>query len=300
MLKISSFFIAVFFFFSFASTLFAQKHNGVLEVSPAYLEVVLEKPDEEKAIELQYSNTSKQSVSLELYAIDFKQQGEQGGIIFLGEDSKTYSYSLSSFLSFESNNLEIASGEKRTFIVKVKNREDISPGGHYAAIIARQVQDTNETSVSPAVSSLVFMRKTGGERFNLSVQKIGWPRLPIQFSVPLHIEITFQNAGNIHVIPYGRAEIRDMFGRLLYKGIVNDSSAIIFPESRRRISLDFKAVEAMLPFSLNSFRVVGNDSLHKVQYVYQDSFLYINPPTFIVIILISILLLIFIRRERKH
>jgi hypothetical protein len=270
---------------------FAQTpSSGTLSVSPAYLEVVLDKPNEEKSIKFTYTNNSSEPISLELYPIDFKQQGEQGGISFLGKDSGTYSYSLSSFVALETTNIELEPREKRVFTITLKNRQDISPGGHYAAIVARQVQGGQQTTVSPAVSALLFMRKTGGERFNLSIQKIDWPRFPLQIAIPSTTNITFQNAGNIHVIPYGTIEVKDMFGRLLYKGIVNTSSAIVMPESRRVIPATLRKLTFMSPISLNSYQIKGNDSLHKVTYTYQESFVYVNPLVPLVVILIAIVM----------
>jgi hypothetical protein len=274
------------------------QRQGTLEVNPAYQEVVLEKTNQETTISLIYTNHSPQQISLELYPIDFSQQGENGGISFLGRESGTYAYSLSSFLSFESNALQLGPGEKRTFTVVVRNREDISPGGHYAAIIAKQVQGTSETTVSPAISSLIFMRKTGGERFNVSIQKTDWPRFPIVFSIPKQVGISFQNAGNIHVIPYGRLEITDMFGRLLQKGTINSSSAIILPESRRLITAELHQLTYMLPLSLHTMAIKGSDSLQKVTYVHQESFLYINPWLLIILLLVSITI-VYLRKRKK-
>lgn len=272
--------------------------QGTLEVAPAYQEVVLEKPDEEKIVKFTYTNQSTEPLSLELYPIDFKQQGENGEIGFLGRESGSYSYSLSSFLTFESNVLDLDPGETHTFEVQVKNRQDISPGGHYAAIVARQVQTAGETSVAPAVSALIFMRKSGGERFNLSVQKLTWPRFPVAFSIPSTIALTFQNAGNIHVVPYGTIEVIDSFGRVVRKGVLNTSSLIIMPESRRLVPGTLREVSYMLPISLNSMQIKGSDSLRKVSYVHQESFLYVNPWTLLGLPVIGLGVL-FLRRKRK-
>ena len=255
--------------------------KGTLELSPAFVDVVLSKPDEQKQIVLNLTNNSNKPVSLELYPIDFKQKDEFGTIGFLGQDAGSFSYSLSSFVSFESNRLDLDPHEKKKFTLVVKNREDLSPGGHYAAIVAKLVTSVKlkqgDGILSPAVSALILLRKTGGERFNLSLTSVDWPTRSIEFSYPSSLTLTFQNEGNVHVVPYGTVEIRDIFNRVAYKGIINTSSLRVLPESRRRVVVDISGVEWGLPISLNTIQIQGNDSLSKVFYTYNSTFFYINP-----------------------
>lgn len=267
-------------FFGGDGRVFAQELSGPLEVYPAMVEVVLDRPGEEKLVELTYVNHSRQALNLEIFPIDFKQQDDFGAIGFLGQEAGSYSYSLSSFLSFEGNRLVLDPGEERKFVVLVKDRPDLSPGGHYAAVVARLLpgQETDGvTKITPSISSLILVRKTGGERFNLSLLDLDWPRRSVVFRYPQTITPRFQNEGNIHLIPYGRLEIRDLFDRLLYKGVVNTSSLRIFPSSRRYIKVDPKPIQASLPLSLNSLTVVGQDSLKKTHYLFQESFIYVHP-----------------------
>ncbi len=263
---------------------------GSLEVQPAYSDVVLTKPEEEKTILFKYKNTSSKTVSLEVFPIDFKQQDEKGGIGFLGKDSGSYSYSLSSFLTFEKDRLEIDPGQEQTLKVTIKNRLNISPGGHYAAVVARLVNETKDkTVVSPALSSLIYMRKEGGENFNLSIRDIDWPRSLFVFSFPNLFQITFQNEGNTHLVPYGRGEVRDIFGRLLYKGVVNTQSTIVMPESRRIIPIEFKKINQPLPITIGRLSIRGNDSIKKTTFIHEESFIYVNPKLLLLILALLII-----------
>lgn len=267
-------------FNQFTQKSFAENKNFSIGVEPALVEVVLEEPGEEKKVELTYLNSSDQPLGLEIFPIDFKQQDKTGLVEFLGREAGSYSYSLSSFLSFESARIDLEAGEKRKFLVSVKNRPDLSPGGHYAAVVARLI-DTSEKSssakVTPSISALILVRKTGGERFNLSLIEVGWPKNPVVFGYPRVITLLFQNEGNVHLVPYGRLEIFDLFGRQLYKGVINTSSLRVFPSSRRYIKIEAGAVKPSLPFSINSLTVRGEDSLSKTNFLFKDSFIYLNP-----------------------
>ncbi len=276
-----------------------SESSGIV-VDPAFIDVSLEQPQQEKQIQISYTNNSKQTITLEFFALDFRQKDEFGTIGFLGEESRSFSYSLSSFLQFGTNAMVLQPKEKQTLQVLVKNRPDLSPGGHYAAVIARQrnesQQATDTTQVSVALSSLIFLRKQGGEQFNLSLKKLDWPKGFIVFSHPKELVLTFQNEGNIHVVPYGRLEVRDFIGRLAYKGTVNTSSLRVFPETRRLIKVEVEPVQRSLPLAIEKISVTGSDSLGKTKFMTEQSYLFIDPVT---VILLFTLAFLFFRWRRK-
>lgn len=279
----------------------AERKDSSLEVSPAYIDISLEKPDDIQTVEVVFTNHSKSPLTLQIFPIDFKQADDFGAIQMLTNPG-SYSYSLSSFLSLESDTVLLDAGQKKSFQVTIKNREDLSPGGHYAAVVAKVVNpnQTDQPSVSPAVSSLILLRKIGGERFNISLKDVNWPENNVVFEYPNQINLTFQNEGNIHVIPYGRVDIVDIFGRLIYKGIINTSSLAVFPESRRHIFVDMEKVENYFPVSINTIKIQGQDSLHKLNYSYSETFLYINPVVLVVVVLAVVGLFLIRKKKKTH
>jgi hypothetical protein len=269
-----------------------------LEVNPAYVDISIGEPDTSKKVTVSYKNTGSVPLTLEIFPIDFKQTADSGQISFLGSQSGTYSYSLSSFLSFDKNILEVAPHSTEKVTVTITNRPDLSPGGHYAAVVARDTSQRGDTVISPALSSLFFIRKIGGERYNLSVRNVSWPRYPVTFIMPTRFDITFQNEGNVHVIPYGRIEVRDMLGRLTHKGIVNTDSLFVFPETRRIINAKIQQVSMVFPIMIYSISIKGTDSLKKINYVHTESFIYIQPVSLIVFVLL-IMIFLWYRKRRK-
>jgi hypothetical protein len=156
------------------------------------------------------------------------------------------------------------------------------------------------TSVSPSIASLLLIHKVGGERFNASVIKTSWPEGWSALSYKKFFSLTIQNEGNIHITPYGRVEVRDMLGRLLSDGIINPSSLIVLPESRRKIDVIMTPLTWSLPVSVNTLKVHGNDSLHKITYEYQTTFLYIDPIILGAVMLVVIGTAILILKKRKQ
>lgn len=272
------------------SSIFAldKPPKGSIGVEPAYLDVTLDKNGPQKQIEFIFSNNSDAPISLDISAIDFKQKDETGIVTFLGEQSNIFSYSLASFLSFETNRLDIDPNSSKKLRVLVKNRSDVSPGGHYAAVVGRLIQDTEsqKSTVLPSVSALIYLNKTGGERYKLALRGVQWPESFVVFGYPKVINLDFSNDGNIHLIPHGRIEIRDIWGRLIQRGTVNENSARIFPETRRLIETQMINVERSLPFSINTFSIAGEDSLKKTSYAHRESFIFIDPALVALIIIL--------------
>ena len=219
MLHRAQLFIIVLFLFFF---LFAEVNPSIastkgITVSPAFTEVILKK-GESKVAEVTIQNNTKETVTFELFPLDFRQGGDFGEISFLGQDSESYSYSLASFLSLETSQVTVEPSGSEQIKVTVEDRESLSPGGHYAAVVGRIVQENDKsdnTIISPSVSSLILVRKVGGERFNINLLDNNWPK-GIAFSYPQNTLLKMQNEGNVHLIPYGTFEVKDIFGRVLY------------------------------------------------------------------------------------
>lgn len=276
----------------------AQENNKGLTVSPAFVDITLEKVGEEQKIELDYINHTLHPVNLEIFPLDFKQQDENGQISFVNQ-TDVYSYSLSSFLSFESRQLTLNPKERKTFTLIAKNRDDLSPGGHYAAIIAKIVDTPESTSsgniIQPSISSLILLRKVGGERFNLSLSDTNLSKNFLSFSFPKSIELIFQNQGNIHLVPYGKIEFKDILGRITHKGTINQNSVKVFPEGRRRIKSDIIKIKEPFPIMIYTINIAGQDSLKKTTYSFQESYIYIN--TVVIFALFFIFIALFIAKK---
>jgi hypothetical protein len=274
------------------------RKDGSLTISPAYVEVSLTKPGEELKLPITFTNSSSQQITLEVFPLDFNSADTNGTIGFI-PSAGSYSYSLASFLSLEADQITIEPKEKKTFTVLIRNRPDLAPGGHYAAIVGKVVSGKGTefgANVAPSLSSLIFLIKTGGERYNLSLNRTD-QRQSVTLLYPDSVQLEFQNEGNVHLVPYGILEIRDSFGRLLKRGVLNTSSFFVMPESRRHITVQLHADRWSFPVSFNTMTIRGNDSLHKTTFLYRNSFLYINPLVPVAIALIGALWIILKRRR---
>jgi len=208
-------------------------------MSPFFQEVTLTQDQARTDFALEISNNTNASAVFKLSVADFGALDETGGVSFLGTSVDSMNkYSLASWVSLEKDALVLNQGESQTIKVSIENREALSPGGHYAAIVAQmenEVENSIESesliALQPSFASLIFVRKVGGEIFGLNLQELDFK--PNFFNLSSKVYLRFQNTGNVHLTPRGIITITDPFGRQVYHGIINSESALILPETFR-------------------------------------------------------------------
>lgn len=212
-----------------------------ITVTPSILRLDLS--EDQPEAEIYYKNNTKSQIELSFSAQDFSQLEEGGRVKFLKElDAKNYQYGLTSWLTFEKQSMTLSPSEEGRIKVYI-NKGKLTPGGHYASIQAAIKQSVVSTSgkvpIKAILSTLIFVRTaTGNEREEASLQSISPIRTFLGF--PDTILIRLQNKGNVELTPYGLVEIKDMFGSVVAKGVINEGSLIALPESVRRFDVSMK------------------------------------------------------------
>jgi hypothetical protein len=228
----------------FPTRVHAQGQQGITVVpSIAHIDLSVNAPE----YELTYSNNTKVEINLALSVQDFTELEDSYRIGFLtGKDAANYKYSLSSWISFENKNLELAPGEKKSVRILIdKNR--ITKGGHYASILAeiQAPENKQQISVKAVLSSLLFVRaSTGQEIENGKISSFRPLREDLEY--PNAYVLRFENNGNVHVVPYGLIQVFDPLGNLVAKGVLNDNSLDALPESIRRYDTNITTYQGIL------------------------------------------------------
>lgn len=252
---------ALFFLLFFFLSPPAHASEGNFSVSPLFTDILLG-TEEEQSFFLEVGNTTPEPMVFRLSFVDFGSLNESGGIAFLGKGASFQErYGLASWISAEKDVVTVFPQEKERINLTIMNKESLSPGGHYGAVIFRAAKegenftDANpNVSISPNFTALVFVRKVGGEILDFQYKE-SIVRSDI-FGIPDKISLRFQNKGNTHVTPRGRIEVRDMLGNIVRKGILNEESGRILPESYRLYPISFIPLsKAILP---GYYRVSGD------------------------------------------
>lgn len=187
---------------------------------------------------LTYENNTNTDITLSLSLSDFNELEESYRINFLeSQEAKNYKYSLSSWVTFENNRLQLSPNEKKSIRVFI-DKERITKGGHYASILAKIEQNNEEKKVNVrgVLSSLLFVRaSTGKEIEDGKIRSFRPQRDGIEH--PDSFILRFENSGNVHIVPFGYIEILDPLGKKIAKGIFNENSLDALPESIRRYDI---------------------------------------------------------------
>ncbi len=279
---------------------------GQLIVTPAIQSVVLNPETAEAKFEFSVRNAGNIDQQVRLTTLDFGALDESGGVAFIGQsaDGKETKYGLKSWITFDRDVLTLEAGEKETAIAYIANREDLSPGGHYGAIVVTPVEeaeldDPSRVEIVPSTSVLVFLKKLGGEKYGLNLQDIsvgaGF------FGLPENATLRFQNTGNVHVVPRGLVTIENSLGQMIARGVINSDSGIIMPETFRKYDLPIKRLGSFLPpgrYTMKTvYRYDGEDKTQE----HKTTFFYLGTPLYLLLpVLLVIAVIIMIPRLRRH
>ena len=222
-----------------------------VSVSPAFQNVVLSHDMSGKDIIVTLTNKSSVGLNFALSAADFGTLDESGGVVFLGVPvtELEHHYGLVSWMTFDRNRLYIPSAGSKQIQVHIDNRPSLAPGGHYAALLATAISDTGLAGSDPRVNlhqviaSLILVRKDGGAQPGLDL--VGFtPMSKSWLRLPNSADLRFHDAGNIHVVPHGTLSMTDPGGEVIAKGIVNEDSVTVYPESFRKMTSVMQKIKA--------------------------------------------------------
>lgn len=250
-----------------------------LSVAPMFQEVVVNDEREVQA-EVTLTNTTGVTTSFRLSVYDFGNLDESGGAAFLGAKGDLGSnYALAQWMQLDRDMISLTPGESATIQVTIRNDDTLAPGGHYGAVVFQSAEDPergapNTIAINHMVASLLFVKKIGGANPQLALIE---EKETKYFFRPPEIELRFRNEGNVHVVPRGMIELRDPTDRLVAKGIINEATSLVLPETERVFPVNlFSVGRAWLPgwYTLDtSYRFDGEE-----QFTVSTKRLFFFPP----------------------
>jgi hypothetical protein len=212
-------------------------------VSPAFQDVVLTQAMNGKDITVTLTNQSSVGLNFALSSADFGTLDETGGVAFLGTPATEleHRYGLVSWLTLDRNTVFLPAAGSKEILVHIDNRPSLAPGGHYAALLATAVSDSGVAPADPKVklhqviASLILVRKDGGAQPGLDLTGFE-PQPKNWLHLPSRVQLRFHDAGNVHVVPHGTLSLTDASRKQISKGIINEDSVAVFPQSYRRMT----------------------------------------------------------------
>lgn len=298
--SIRFFFFFIFSFICSTAVSFAQeKQNGSSYVfEPAFQEVVISNSKPELTTTIKIKNTTNQAETFEVFGIEFPSTQHFGSLQFL-DFSQSAIKQQPNYLHFDANQFVVDPQKEREISLRISDRADLRPGGTYVAVMVRAVNKsaTAQQSVLPAFASMLLIRKIDGEIRNLSLTNFGGRKTAISIKIPDSIDVTFQNNGNVHLIPRGEIIVEDIFGRVLKQGTLNEESFYVLPDTQRTIPVILRKAQLSFPAMLITIKAFG--SSETTSYATEYSYLYISPILIITIFLIMSMLIYKLQKNKS-
>jgi hypothetical protein len=204
-------------------------------LSPPLKDIIINGNQAESSFVLEIGNNNDVPITVDLSVVDFGSMNESGGVAFLSSSVGERKYALASWISLEKNSISIEPNENQKIKLTVINKDSLLPGGHYGAILATVRVDSKEggdkVNLAQSMATLMYVLKTGGEKYGLMFRnmetKNDW------WLTSSQIKLRFENNGNVHVVPRGIVEVKNGNNLLVAKGVINEGSAKILPETFR-------------------------------------------------------------------
>lgn len=251
---------------------------GGITISPAFQQITIGQNEPEKTFDFAVTNNTSLEYELSLASVDFGSLDESGGVLFMGQSDKSlnYKYGLSQDITLQQDRVVVEPKATTKIPVTITNKESMSPGGHYGAILVTpsESESTSKVQVNQVISSLLFVTKEGGAVYQMGLQSF---QLKTHlFSSPSEVDVRFQNAGNVHVVPRGLVTITDPRGRIVKRGFVNDGSGIMLPETFRKFTVPLRVINTAWWPGLYHMTLTYHFDGETVEHTKELTFTYVN------------------------
>lgn len=208
----------------------ALASESSLTVAPAILEKVA-KPNESTETFAIITNTTN-------FPLPIKGQVNAFLSTYNIPDSASNTYNASSWFTLEPSDFILQPHENKEIKITINPGKDTEPGGHYATIYFQPLIPDGvispESTISLArVGVLAFLVIPGN--LNESLEVSGIHTNTWQTFGPIEFYFHLKNNGNIHLLPTGRLEIKNILNQTVSTEIIEPS--VILPQTEKDQSL---------------------------------------------------------------
>ncbi len=221
----------------------ANETGNGFRVSPVRSELMIEKGSSE-TLNVTVENPTDANVIARAVVNDFVASENEDGEprLILDEDTPAPKNSFKSLVG-SLPDVQLGPREKKELPVTITIPENANAGGYYGAVrfVPASSSDSGNVALTASVGSIVLVRVPGDltERLNLvelGAAKVGGNVMSFLTSGDVQVITRLKNTGDIHVQPFGKVQVKNMFGKVVqeFELNANEPRANILPESTRR------------------------------------------------------------------
>ncbi len=197
-------------------------------------------PGETKIIELNVSNRYDES---KVFGIDIEDMAGSNNldraVVLLGDDKGPYS--LRDYISVPAERFELAPNTRAIVPVTISIPPDAEPGGLYGSVLLQTVTRKAQASSGDTRPQSAIVSRIGTLFFITVPGEVEEDGSLVDFSTinnqkfyengPINFQILYENAGSVHLNPYGEVRITNMFDEEV--GFVELEPWFSMPDSMR-------------------------------------------------------------------
>lgn len=229
---------------------FAQ-NSLALSVTPTLFEMSAN-PGQHWKSSIKVVNSNPYDLTVYASVVNFAPQGELGqGKLLPVFEEVTEGATLAEWVDITSDPVTIKKEQSFEIPFTVDVPTDASPGGHFAAIlISTQPPAPNEGSLyirtAQIVTSLFFVKISGEVQENGKIRSFSTVKKFYEYP-NVHLELRFENEGNVHLQPRGDIRIYNMWGK--ERGVIPINHRTHFgnvlPESIRKFEFAWEGEQSL-------------------------------------------------------
>lgn len=234
----------------------------MVSITPTFQELVLDATASAARGSITITNQTDQIQEFEVFAVSLKQLDSQGNVALFNRPLRGGDDDIFTDIEIQEPTFSLYPNQQKAISFSIQNSINLSPGGHYASLVVRigspPLGAQSTQTIVPALSSSLLIRKMGGEQYNLSLHRMILIDQKLWSKLPTVTQLTFENQGNIHVIPRGQIRISDIFGRVVVEGTINEGSQFILPRTRRDIQVQLRQIRRSWPMMVYTVSTIGS------------------------------------------
>jgi hypothetical protein len=210
-----------------------------LSVSPTIFDMSAN-PTQEWTSTVRVINPNPYELKVFANVVNFRPQGEDGQgrfVPIVEEESK--GKSMAEWVDVTREEIIIPAEQTKELPFTITVPEDAPPGGHFAAMLIGtkppEERSSSQMVTSQIVTSLLFLRVTGDVNEDGDIRSFRTADRVIEKPEAI-FELRFENKGNVHILPQGEIQIKNMWGQ--ERGIIpinrNTLFGNVLPDSVRQ------------------------------------------------------------------
>lgn len=217
----------------------AGSGNG-FRVSPVRSEIVIEKGKSSNVTVTIENPTDFQTVAKPIVNDFIASDKENGEPRLILDDNAELPKNDFKKLVQPINEITLAPKEKKDITVRLTVPEGANSGGYYGAIrfVPSVINNSGNVSLTASVGTIVLVTVPGNLKQQLSMLQLGASQngkfKSFLTSGDVTVSTRLKNSGDIHVQPFGRVQVKDMFGKVVKEYEINSAKANVLPGSIRR------------------------------------------------------------------